>query len=106
MTVTVTLCHSCRPDDDRLLRATRAALAGGAAQVRSVECMSGCTRPATVAIRAPGKTAYLFGDMEPQDAPLIAAFVRHYVESPDGSFEDARILGALRFRALARIPGA
>ena len=32
-------------------------------------------------------------------------FARHYAASPDGSLADARVLGALRMKAIARIPG-
>lgn len=74
-------------------------------QVLEVECMSGCTRDQTLAFRAPGKTAYLFGDITEADLPDLHNFVRAYAASPDGTFPDARILGALRTKAIARIPG-
>ncbi len=71
----------------------------------SVECMSGCARPSTLACRATGKTAYLFGDITDEDLPDILTFLRLYAASPDGNFADARPLGRLRQKALARIPG-
>jgi hypothetical protein len=39
------------------------------------------------------------------DAELIDTFLRHYRDSATGDFEDARVLGDLRFKAIARIPG-
>ena len=74
-------------------------------QVIEIECMSGCSRDQTVAFRAPGKTAYLFGNITEADLPDLQNFVRAYAASPDGTFPDARILGALRTKAIARIPG-
>ena len=72
--------------------------------VSVTECLSGCTRPATLAFRAPGKTAYLFGDLTTADLPDLLTFARAYLASLDGTFADARPFGTLRQKALARIP--
>lgn len=74
-------------------------------QVESVECMSGCARSQTVAFRSSGKVAYLFGDITEADLPELRNFARLYDASADGTFEDARVLGNLRTKAIARIPG-
>ena len=79
--------------------------AGLRAEVVGVDCMSGCTRPSTLALRAPGKVAYLFGDLTEADLPDLVDFARAYEASPDGNFADARFVGTLRTKALARIPG-
>mgnify|MGYP001944791751 CR=1 FL=1 len=73
-------------------------------EVEPVECMSGCTRPQTVAFREPGKVAYLFGDITAADLGELETFSRLYAASPDGTFPDARVLGNLRTKAIARIP--
>ncbi|KIN75376.1 DUF1636 domain containing protein [Sulfitobacter noctilucae] len=73
--------------------------------VESIDCMSGCTRPQTVAFRAAGKVAYLFGDVGPADLSDLQNFTRLYAASSDGTFADARVLGNLRTKAIARIPG-
>ena len=73
--------------------------------ITRTECMSGCTRPSTIAFRAPGKTAYLFGDVTESDLGDIRTFGDAYLHSADGSFADARIFGSLRTKAIARIPG-
>ncbi|MBL4929720.1 DUF1636 domain-containing protein [Fuscibacter oryzae] len=103
----LTLCASCVLGRSGFAATLRDALNGVAvpAQVATVECMSGCTRPSTLAARAPGKTTYLFGDINESDLPDILAFARLYHDSPDGNFVDARPLGALRLKAIARIPG-
>lgn len=103
----VTLCHSCALGAsgfaDDLAKALH--LAGVRAEIAMVDCMSGCARPSTAAFRAPGKTAYLFGDLTAADLPDLVTFARAYDAAADGSFADARFLGALRTKALARIPG-
>ena len=101
------VCRSCPAGRDGFARALGAALveAGLGATVEEIDCMSGCARPSTVAFRAEGKTAYLFGDVGMTDLPDLVTFVRLYLASADGSFADARPLGALREKAIARIPG-
>lgn len=81
------------------------AAAGIAARIAGVDCMSGCTRPSTIAFRAPGKTAYLFGDLTAADLPDLITFAGLYAASPGGNLGDARQIGALRTKAIARIPG-
>jgi predicted metal-binding protein len=54
---------------------------------------------------APGKVAYLFGDLTPADLPDLVTFAAAYHASCDGTFADARFMGALRTKAIARIPG-
>lgn len=108
MTGTVaTICRTCPAGGAGLAAAMRAALdaAGLTCAVTETECMSGCARPSTIAFRAEGKTAYLFGDVSVADVPNLLTFLRHYEASPDGTFADARPLGSLREKALARIPG-
>lgn len=72
--------------------------------LQTTECMSGCTRPSTLAFRAPGKTAYLFGQITAEDLADLRIFAAAYLASPDGNFADARIFGGLRMKAIARIP--
>lgn len=74
-------------------------------EVETVDCMSGCTHAQTVAFREAGKVAYLFGDIEAGDIDDLRTFARLYAASLDGTFNDARVLGNLRTKALARIPG-
>jgi predicted metal-binding protein len=101
MTQQIRLCAQC-PQEPGLTEGLRAALT---CDIAETACMSGCARPQTVSFRAPGKTAYLFGDLGPADLPDLIAFARLYQGSPNGTFPDARILGNLRLKAIARIPG-
>lgn len=96
------VCRTCSADGG-FVDVVRAQLDGIA--IESVDCMSGCTRAQTVAFRAEGKVAYLFGDLTEADMGELQTFVRHYGASADGTFDDARVLGELRHKAIARIPG-
>lgn len=102
----VTLCTSCGLGRSGFADTLGAALkqAGIRAEIGGVDCMSGCTRPSTIAFRAAGKTAYLFGDLTEADLPDLVTFARLYDAAPDGTLADARPLGALRQKAIARIP--
>jgi predicted metal-binding protein len=103
--VKVFVCTACSLGREGFAATVRAAFAGIAAEVLEIECMSGCTRDQTIAFRAPGKTAYLFGDITEEHLADLLTFARLYEASPDGTFADARVLGALRTKAIARIPG-
>jgi len=105
--IVATVCRSCPAGRGGLAGALRDALrqAGTPVEVRETDCLSGCTRPSTVAFRAEGKTAYLFGDLTQDDIPELLGFLVLYAGSSDGNFADARPLGALRGKAIARIPG-
>ena len=96
------VCRTCSTDS-AMIDALRAGLPE--ATVEPVDCMSGCLHAQTVAFRAPGKVAYLFGEITTEDLPDLRTFLRLYESSPDGSFDDARVLGGLRSKAIARIPG-
>ncbi len=102
-----TVCALCPAGRAGFADGLRAALsdAGMVLEVRETGCMSGCTRQSTLAFRAPGKMAYLFGEITLDDMPDILTFARLYLASADGDLTDARPLGALRAKAIARIPG-
>ena len=101
MTHTITLCASCPLGQGDFA----AQLAVTGYEVRLTECMSGCTKPSTVAFRAAGKTAYLFCEITADDLDDLIIFAKAYQAAADGTFRDARLFGALRHKALARIPG-
>ncbi len=101
MTHIITLCATCPLGQGDFA----AHLAVTGYEVTLTDCMSGCTKPSTVAFRAVGKTAYLFGQITADDLGDLIAFAKAYQASNDGTFPDARIFGALRHKAIARIPG-
>jgi predicted metal-binding protein len=103
----ITLCSACALGSGTFPDRLRHALAREklAAMVSLTACMSGCTRPSALSVRAAGKTAYLFGDLTEADLGDLVTFARLYAASVDGTFADARPLGGLRMKAIARIPG-
>ncbi len=101
----VSVCGTCPLGKDGFADKLRVAFGSIAAEVVQVDCMSGCARESAVAFRSRGKVAYLFGDLSEADLPDLLAFAALYAASRDGQFADARPLGALRMKALARIPG-
>lgn len=105
--IRITLCDNCALGREGFGATLDAALqqAGVAATISGIGCMSGCARESTAAFRARGKVAYLFGDLTEADLDELVNFARLYAASPDGVFADARPLGNLRTKALARIPG-
>ncbi len=104
MTHRVVICTTCVTGAG-LARLLQLALQELTYAVGETVCMSGCTRPSTISFRATGKTAYLFGDLTEADLPELVAFARLYLDAPDGNFADARPIGDLRSKAIARIPG-
>ncbi len=109
--IIITVCRSCPAGQSGLADRMREAIVASASsvaigsEVRETDCMSGCTRCSTIAFRATGKTAYLFGDVSDSDIPNLLVFLDLYAASPDGNLADARPLGPLREKAIARIPG-
>lgn len=73
--------------------------------VEGHDCLNMCDHAQAVAFRAPGKAAYLFGDLDAGDVDDIAAFARLWADSADGWIADARPAGRLRFCLRGRIPG-
>lgn len=116
---TVTVCVTCRaegepalPMEARAGRRFHDALAGaldGTADVRlvPVECLSVCKRPCTLAISAPGKWTYVYGDF-PADAGVgvLVDALRLYAEAPDGLIPWKLRPEALKKGVIARLPPA
>ena len=102
----VFVCTSCTLGRAGFADRVRAAFASASdsAEVEEIDCMSGCTREQTIAFRSPGKVAYLFGGIDDADMPDLIRFATLYRASADGRFADARVLGGLRLKAVARIP--
>ncbi|WP_235905726.1 DUF1636 family protein [Pseudooceanicola pacificus] len=98
----ISICGDCEGDGAALAAAVAARDPG--AEVRVVPCMNLCSRPVTVAARAEGKAAYLFGGVTPDEAEAVATFARMYAQAPDGVIADARPLGRLRLCLIGRIP--
>jgi predicted metal-binding protein len=89
------------------LRQLLAPVLAEAFTLRGVSSMAGCARPLTVAFSAPGKTSYLFGDIEPDThASDLAAFAGLYRLLSDGWCHESERPRGLAGKTLARIPAA
>ena len=103
----------CRPGFELLQSLNRAADLGRAAGlpedfgISGTACLSGCTRPCTVAFVADGKTSYLFGDIDPQEnLDALVEFAKLYRAREDGMTRFNERPDVLRGKCLARIPSA
>lgn len=73
-------------------------------RVIGVPCMNVCDQPATLALRAAGKWAYLFSGVTPDMADEVIALMALYDAAPDGEITDARPIPKLRHCLIGRIP--
>jgi predicted metal-binding protein len=83
--------------------ADRAAEASGE-EVRRVGCMNACAQAPVMAVREPGREAYLFGPVSPEAAAETGAFLSLYRAAPRGRIADATGLPVLRHCLIGRIP--
>ena len=78
--------------------------------IKPVECMSACTRACAIALTAPGKITYLFGDLSPsaETLPATSAAVLEcaslYFTKPDGLMAWSERPKLLQKGILAKIP--
>ena len=114
----VVVCTTCRPAGASrnlpaaglaLFEAVVAAQARSATaglQVRGTACMSGCSRACTVALQAPGKPTYYFGDLtaDVETATQVLACARLHLQSVDGVLPRNARPERLRAGILAKLP--
>ena len=120
--LTLSICLRCRDgretrDTDldqrggrRLSRAVVARFAESEAaqlgvRLRGVNCMSQCKRPCTIALSAPGRFTYLFGDLDPEiNAPEVLEIAAAYAKSETGFLARPDRPKVLQAGILGRIP--
>jgi predicted metal-binding protein len=121
--IEITVCTTCRPPGasrelpahgltlfEALQDALLAREGDGAQpldlQVRGLACMSGCSRACTVALQAPGKFTYYFGDLvaDAETAEQLIACAQLYAASEDGALARNARPERLRSGILARLP--
>lgn len=115
------VCTTCRPPGaprdtlaagEELLDAVRFAQMDEAGadtapvRVRGVACLSGCSRACTVALQAPGKASYLFGDLTPdaETARQVLQCAALHAATADGQLPRQARPERLRGGILARLP--
>jgi predicted metal-binding protein len=72
--------------------------------LREVECLSACSQGCAVTLSAPGKWAYVYGRLTPDDAAEILRGAGLYAASPDGVVVWRDRPQIFRKQSLARIP--
>ena len=95
-----------RPGAALLAAAQALAPLDGPTGVQGVECLSGCNRPCAVALLAPARVTYVFGDLRADSisaAELLQA-ARDHTAAPDGWLPRAARPERLRAGILARVP--
>lgn len=116
-TVRILVCATCRaaggdPDAPRPGARLAAELAAGLAgagetriAVETVECLSVCKRPCTVALSGAGRWTYIYGDIEAETgAQTLLAFARQYGETSDGIVPWRERPELIRKSVIARLP--
>ena len=99
-----------RPAGEALLEALQIAMfdtdPDAPVVLRGVACMSGCGRACTVALQAPGKHSYLFGDLTPDAdaAQQVLACARLHARSVDGNLPRQERPERLRNGILVKLP--
>jgi predicted metal-binding protein len=74
-------------------------------QVRPVQCLSVCKRPATVAVTSADGYTFLFGDLQTESgAAALASFVKSYQKSDYGLVPWRERAEVLRKGTVARVP--
>ncbi len=117
---TLSICLTCRDGREeacdsarggtRLARAVSERVEGAGPCGRrlcGVRCMRQCKRPCIAALSAPGRLAYLFGDLDPQapdHAAALLALHLLYREAPEGFLRRDERPEALRPAILGRLP--
>jgi len=72
-----------------------------------VDCLSTCNRGNVVALSAPGKYTYQFGDLDetsPEQLQDLLTFTEQWMASPDGFSKSATRPKRMRGNILSRIP--
>ncbi|WP_022722430.1 DUF1636 domain-containing protein [Rhodopseudomonas sp. B29] len=109
--VMISVCTTCKANDGQpgigadLFDALQAAIDGGVATLRRVQCLGVCKRPATVAVSSPGGYTFLFGDLATDSGPAaLASFVTAYREAAYGLVPWRQRAEVLRKGMIARLP--
>ena len=113
-TATVLVCTTCkregadpadmRPGARMLAELTRRAMPSGVV-LRGVECLSACKMGCSVALQAPGKWSYVYGNLDPDlHADDILRGAALYAASADGVVVWRDRPEVFRKQSLARLP--
>ena len=114
MAVSLLICSTCRAGEpvtagvpvpgERLAQAVEAAATPDGVRVIRVECLSACSQGCAVALTAPGRWSYVYGQMTEADVPEILTGAAAYAAAPDGLVPWRDRPTIFRKQSLARLP--
>lgn len=110
--IVVSVCVTCKTADGGIVvgpdmfESVKAALGSSdRVQVRPVQCLSVCKRPATVAVTSPDGYTFLFGDLQTESGTAaLVSFVKSYRNSDYGLVPWRERAEVLRKGMVARVP--
>ncbi len=110
--IVVSVCVTCKTADDGtvvgpdMFESVKAAIGpSDHVQVRPVQCLSVCKRPATVAVTSPDGYTFLFGDLQTESGTAaLVSFVKSYQKSDYGLVPWRERAEVLRKGMVARVP--
>ena len=108
----VSVCVTCRTADGgivvgpEMFESVKAAIGlSDHVQVRPVQCLSVCKRPATVAVTSADGYTFLFGDLQTESGTAaLVSFVKSYQKSDYGLVPWRERAEVLRKGMVARVP--
>ena len=108
----VSVCITCKTADGGavvgpdMFESVKAAIGSSdRVQVRAVQCLSVCKRPATVAVTSPDGYTFLFGDLQTESGTAaLVSFVQSYHKSDYGLVPWRERADVLRKGMVARVP--
>ena len=108
----VSVCVTCRTADGgivvgpEMFESIKAAIGlSDHVQVRPVQCLSVCKRPATVAVTSADGYTFLFGDLQTESGTAaLVSFVKSYQKSDYGLVPWRERADVLRKGMVARVP--
>jgi predicted metal-binding protein len=110
--IVVSVCVTCKTADGAtvvgpdMLESVKAAIGpSDHVQVRPVQCLSVCKRPATVAVTSADGYTFLFGDLQTESGTAaLVSFVKSYRNSDYGLVPWRERADVLRKGMVARVP--
>lgn len=110
--IVVSVCVTCKTADEGIVvgpdmfESVKAAIgASDDVQVRPVQCLSVCKRPATVAVTSADGYTFLFGDLRTESGTVaLVSFVNSYRKSDYGLVPWRERAEVLRKGMVARVP--
>jgi predicted metal-binding protein len=76
----------------------------GLIAVRTVQCLNGCPKPCTAALREPGKIVIRFSNLTASDAQLVLKAAELYAASADGNVPLEAFPTGIQGKVTSRVP--